>query len=124
MAMNQLLHSGGSGGHSNKQSNPLLNLAGQFIGGGKQHGSSSGSSGGMGGLVGGLASSFMAAGKQTSQHSQTPQNYSGAPTQGGYGGQQPGGGGLMGKLGGMLGGSSHSGGGVRRPLYHFKRLKS
>ena len=29
MAMNQLM---GGGGHSNKQSNPLLNLAGQFIG--------------------------------------------------------------------------------------------
>lgn len=114
--MNQLLHSGG--GSSNKQSNPLLGLAGQFLGG--KQSSGHGSNAGLGGVVGGLASSFMNAGKQNAQHqAQQPQSYSGQAPQGGYGQQQQGG--LMGSLGGKLGGmfGGHSTGGVCETIHPF-----
>lgn len=131
MAMNQLLHSQG-GGHSGKQSNPLLGLAGQLIGGGKQHQSGNSSNSGLlgmagqliggpkphqsghssntgpAGLVGALAGSFLGGAKPNQQHSQgqhpqgPQQSYSGQQPQGAYGQH----GGVMGKLSGMLGGSS------------------
>lgn len=98
MAMNSLLHSQGGGG---KQSNPLLGLAGQFIGGGKQHQPQQSANAGAAGLVGALAGSFLSGGKKPNEGPQ--QSYSGQQPQ--YGQQS----GLMGKLGGFLGGQSSGG---------------
>lgn len=100
MAMNSILHSqvGGQGG---KQSNPLLGLAGQLIGGGKQHQSQQSANAGAAGLVGALAGSLLGGGKKPNEGPQ--QSYSGQQPQ--YGQQS----GLMGKLGGFLGGQSSGG---------------
>jgi hypothetical protein len=103
MAMNTLLHSQG-GGNSGKQSNPLLDLAGQVLGGGKHNQSqqsSNAGAAGAAGIVGGLAGSLLGGGK--SKPNQGPQqSYSGQTSQSAYGHQD----GLMGKLGGMFGGTS------------------
>jgi hypothetical protein len=106
MAMNQLLHAGG-GRHSNQQSNPLANLAGSLLGGGSHNQSGHSSSTGAVGLVGTLAGSLLSGGKPTPNQTQQPQqhsSYSGPQNHGGYE-QQQGQGGLVGKIGGLFGGS-------------------
>jgi hypothetical protein len=100
MAMNAVLHSQNSG-HGGKQSNPLLGLAGQLIGGGKQHQSEHTSNAGPAGLVGAIAGSLLS-GKKPNEGPQ--QSHSGQQPQ--YGQQS----GLAGKLGDFLGG--HTGGHV------------
>ncbi len=80
--MNALLGGGkqGSGGHGG--SNPLGNLAGQFLGGGSHGGGSGGGkqSSGLGGkLVGQLASNLFS----PSNKPAAPQNYHGGQTSGG-----------------------------------------
>jgi hypothetical protein len=114
MAMNTLLHSGG-GGHN--QSNPLVGLAGQFIGGGSHNSNNHSSNAGAAGLVGALAGSLLNGGKKPGQGPQ--QSYSGQ-TQQGANSQQHGGlmGGLTGKLGGMLDGTSA--GQVHASLYPYE----
>jgi hypothetical protein len=99
MAMNALLHSQG-GGYDGKQSNALLGLAGQIVGGGKPHQPDPTSNAGPTGLVGALAGSLLGGGKKPNEGPQ--QSYSGQQPQ--YG-QQPG---LAGKLGGFLGGQGGS----------------
>lgn len=99
MLMNQLLHSHG-GGSSGTQSNPLLGMAGQLLGGKHNQGQQSSNTGGAG-IVGALAGSLLGGNKPN----QGPQNYSGQTPQGTYGQQQDG---LMGKLGGIFGGTSSS----------------
>src|SRR5436305_2668661 len=95
MAMNALLHSQSSG-YGGKQSNPLLGLAGQLIGGGKPHQPSHTSSAGPAGLVGALAGSLLGGGNKPNEGPQ--QSHSGQQPQ--YGQHS----GLAGKLGGFLGG--------------------
>jgi hypothetical protein len=100
--MNQLL----GGGKKQKQSsshnsNPLVGLAGQFLGGGGKHSSSGGgghSSSGPAGMLGALAGGLMG-GNKPKPTQQT--NYSGSsnPSQG-----QSHGGGFMDSVGGMFGG--------------------
>lgn len=98
MVMNQLLHSQG-GGNSGRQSNPLLGMAGQLLGGSKLNQTQQSSNTGAAGIVGALAGNLLG-GKKPNQGSQ--QGYSGQPPQGAYEQHQDG---LMGKLGGMFGGA-------------------
>lgn len=101
MVMNQLLHSHG-GGNSGLQSNPLLGMAGQLLGG-KHNQNQQSSNTGAAGIVGALAGSLLG-GNKPNQGPQ--QSYSGQAPQGAYGQQHQDG--LMGKLGGMFGGTSSS----------------
>lgn len=101
MAMNTLLQSQG-GGHSGKPSNPLLGMAGQLLGGGGKHNQSQQSpNAGTAGIVGTLAGSLLSGGK-TKPNQAPQQGYSGQTAQSAYGHQD----GLMGKLGGMFGGTN------------------
>lgn len=109
-AMNALMGNkqSGSGGHGGGGSGNLVGqLAGSFLGGGKQHGGSSGGhsggGGGAGNLVGQLASGLLGGGKQHGSSS---------------GGQQHGGSSSGGGLGGMLGSVLGGGGSVQCPLRH------
>jgi hypothetical protein len=121
MAMNQLLHSQGGGNsgmgsspllgmagqligggkhNQNQQSSPLMGMAGQLLGGGKHNQTQQPSNAGAAGIVGALAGSLLG-GNKPNQGPQ--QSYSGQAPQGAYGQHQDG---LMGKLGGMFGGTS------------------
>jgi hypothetical protein len=110
--MNTLLHSQG-GGHSGKQSNPLLGLAGQVLGGGKHSQSQQSSNAGTAGIIGAVAGSLLGGGK-TNPNQAPQQSYSGHTPQSAYGHQD----GLMGKLGGMFGGTNS--GHVRHCLTFLK----
>jgi hypothetical protein len=90
-----------SSGHGGGSSNPLGQLAGQFLGGGKQsHGGSGG--GGSGGLAGQLVGSLLGGGKQSHGGS------SGQQQQHGGSSGQASSGGLGGLLGSVMGGGSVS----------------
>jgi hypothetical protein len=83
-------------------------LAGSLLGGVSHSQSGHSSNAGTGGFVGALAGSLLGGGKPNQNQQQPPQQHSSYPgTQhhGGYG-QQQGQGGLMGKIGGMFGGSA------------------